>query len=90
MPSEIFPDGIGEILITGSVVRVDFVSLSTSEKGPDGQPKAAFRQRVVMPLEGFIHSLGILEKAKQKLVEDGRIRKHAEAPPRPPVSQNFP
>jgi hypothetical protein len=89
MLNEIFFDGIGEILITGSVVRLDLVSLSPSEKGPDGQPKAEFRQRVVMPLEGFIHSLGILEKATQKLIEDGRI-KRTETPDRPSGSRNFP
>ena len=89
MFSEIFADGIGEVTITGSVVRIDFVSLSPIEKGPDGQPKPIFRQRVVMSLEGFMHSLGILEKAKHKLIEDGRLRR-VDVAPRPPVSGNFP
>jgi hypothetical protein len=89
MSSEIFSDGISEILITGSVVRIDFVSLSPTEKGPDGQPKAIFRQRVVMPLEGFMHSLGMLEKATQKLIGDGRLRR-TDTAPRPPASGNFP
>jgi hypothetical protein len=65
------------------------VSLSPTEKSPDGQPKPIFRQRVVMPLEGFMHSLGMLEKAKQKLIEDGRLRR-TDAAPRPPASGNFP
>jgi hypothetical protein len=89
MVSELFADGIGEIVITGSVVRIDFVSLSPVEKDPNGQPKAVFRQRVVMPLEGFMHSLGILERATQKLIEDGRVRR-TDAAPRPPASGNFP
>jgi hypothetical protein len=89
MSDEIFSDGIGEILITGSVVRIDLVSLSVSEKDQDGRPRAVFRQRIVMPLEGFIHSLGILEKATHKLVDDGRI-KRSEPVIRPTASKNFP
>jgi hypothetical protein len=89
MSSEMYSDGIGEIMITGSVVRIDFVSLSPIEKGPDGQPKAIFRQRIVMPLEGFMHSMGILEKATQKLIEDGRL-KRTDAAPHPQASSNFP
>jgi hypothetical protein len=48
-----------------------------------------FRQRIVMPIEGFVHSLGVLENATRKLIEDGRLRRNDGAPPTP-VSRNFP
>lgn len=84
MTSEIFSDGIGEITVTGSVVRIDFVSLSPTERDGEGRPCPIFRQRIVMPVEGFVHSLALLERTTRKLIEDGRI-----APP-PATSTNFP
>ncbi|UEM06169.1 hypothetical protein JL101_012260 [Skermanella rosea] len=84
MSPETFCDGIGEITLTGSVVRIDLVSLSPTEKDGDGRPVPVFRQRIVMPVEGFVHSLGPLERTTRKLMEEGRI-----APP-PATSRNFP
>lgn len=41
---ERYADAIGEIGITGPVVRIDLVRLSATEKGDSKQPKPVFRQ----------------------------------------------
>ena len=100
MSDERYADAIGEIALVGSTVRLDFVSLSPTEKDEKGQPKAVFRQRVVMPVDGFLRSFGLMAQVMQKLEEQGVIKRQpadakgaaaaaAAAPPAPPKSTNF-
>ena len=43
MHDEMYSDGIEEITITGSVVRVDLISLSPTERDANNHPKKVFR-----------------------------------------------
>jgi hypothetical protein len=52
MRDDVFADGIGEITVTGTTVRIDLVSLSATERDADNKPKSVFRQRIVMPVAG--------------------------------------
>ena len=88
MHEELFADGIGDIAVTGSVVRIDLVSLSPNERDAKGNPRAVFRQRVIMPLEGFVRMFGAVEQVMQKLVQSGIIERRegpaeGAAPPAP-------
>ncbi len=96
MDAELFTDGIGEITIGGSIVRVDLFSLSPTERDADNAPKRVFRQRLIFSVESFANSVEVMQKALQGLVDAGAIRRNepTEPPPsnspRPPnVSSNF-
>ncbi len=79
MQQELYADGIGEITVSGSVVRIDFVSLSATEKDIHGRPKPVIRQRVVMPLDGFANAADLMAKAVKGLEEAGAIHRNPPA-----------
>ena len=76
MPGELYADAIGEITVTGTIVRIDLVSLSTSMRDDLGQLVPEHRQRIVMSLEGFANSFDVLQNAMNGLIEAGAIRKN--------------
>jgi hypothetical protein len=73
MHDELYTDGIGEITVSGTVVRVDLVSLSPTERDANNAPKSVFRQRLIFSLEGFANSVELMQKALQGLVDAGAI-----------------
>ncbi len=75
MHPELYSDGIGEITITGSIVRIDLVSLSTAERGGENNPKPVFRQRLIMSVEAFANSVEVMQKALRQLVETGAVKR---------------
>jgi hypothetical protein len=75
MENELFADSIGEISVTGAVVRIDLASLSPTERDADKKPKPVFRQRVVMPVEGFVQSFALMAQVMQQLEKTGVIKK---------------
>lgn len=80
MGSELYADGIGEITVTGSIVRIDLMSLSATERDEKNAPKAVFRQRVIMPIDAFANAVDLMQKALAGLVEAGAVRRVADAP----------
>lgn len=99
MSDERYADAIGEISLVGPTVRIDLVSLSHSEKDDKGQPKPVFRQRIVMPVDGFLQSFGLMARVMQQLEQQGVIKRQpagaqgaapaVPAAPPPPKSTNF-
>ena len=75
MSDEVYSDGIGEITVSGTVVRVDLVSLSPTERDANGSPKSVFRQRLIFSVEGFANSVGGMQKALQGLVDAGAVKR---------------
>ncbi len=73
MHDEFFTDGVGEITVSGTVVRVDLVSLSPTERDANNAPKSVFRQRLIFSIEGFANSVELMQKALQGLVEAGAV-----------------
>jgi hypothetical protein len=93
----LFADSIGEIHVSGGVVRIDLVSASVSERDANNKPKLEFRRRVVMPVEGFAQSFGLMLQVMQSREKKGLVRradaddragKGSAAPPQP-SSPNF-
>ena len=76
MVNEVFADGIGRIDFAAGVVRFDLVSV---EPGEGGQNRLEPRQRVVMPLEGFLATLNTMGNLLNKLVEAGVVRQNPPA-----------
>ena len=80
MHSEVYSDGIGEITVSGSVVRIDLVSLSPNERDAQNNPKPVFRQRIVMPLDVFANSAELMQKVLQGLVDAGAVTRTGATP----------
>lgn len=75
MRDELYADGIGEITVTGSIVRIDMVSLSATERDEKNAPRTELRQRIIMPLDGFANAVDLMHKALAGLVEAGAVRR---------------
>ncbi|KQZ93239.1 hypothetical protein ASD64_19100 [Mesorhizobium sp. Root157] len=75
MHQELYADGIGEVTVSGTIVRIDLVSLSPTERDQSNSPKPAFRQRVIMPVESFANSVELMQKVLQGLIEAGAIKR---------------
>jgi hypothetical protein len=84
MEDQIFSDGIGQVSIIGGTVRLDFVTLSPTEKDAKGQPTAIFSQRVIMGVDGFMQSAAKIQEAAQAVLKlaqrprDGQTQQAAE------------
>jgi hypothetical protein len=79
-PPELFADGVLDVGFGNGMVRIDLFSLSATQRGPDGQPLPAVRQRLVMSLPGFLSSLQAMEGMRRRLEEAGVL------PPRDALS----
>jgi hypothetical protein len=79
MHAEVFTDGVDEITVGGSIVRVDLVSLSPTERDASNAPKRVFCQRLIFSLESFANSVDVMQNALQGLVDAGVVRR---SPPR--------
>jgi hypothetical protein len=80
MQDEVYSDGIAEITVTGPIVRVDLMSLSPTERDAKNNPKAVFRQRIVMPVDAFANSVDLMRKAVQGLIDAGVIKPPSATP----------
>ncbi len=74
MTTEIFADSLGRIDFAGGVVRFELAVLEPTD---DGKGKLAARQRVVMPIEGFLNTYKIMGELIAKMEEGGVIRRSA-------------
>jgi hypothetical protein len=75
MHNELYTDGVSEITITGSVVRVDLVSLSPTERDAKDNPKKVFQQRLIFSTDGFANSVELMQRALQGLAEAGVVKR---------------
>ena len=83
MHAELYTDGIEEITVSGSIVRLDMVSLSPTERDENNAPKRVLVQRLILSVESFANSVDVMQKALQGLVDAGVIRRN---PPEPRAS----
>ena len=83
MDEQVFADGIGAISIIGTTVRLDFVSISPTERDEKGQMKTVFTQRVVMGIDGFLRSTQKIQEALQALQKMGALQPAPGAPGAP-------
>ncbi len=81
MSEEIYADAIGEITVTGSVVRVDLLTMAVNEKDDQGRLKPKFKQRVIFPIEGFAHATEAMLQMRQQLLDRGVLKRNEEQMP---------
>lgn len=79
MNQDLFVDGIGNINVTGNIVRIDFVALQPQLKGEKGEPVFANTQRIVMPLEAFVQAISLQQNILQQLIQNGVLQVNAPA-----------
>jgi hypothetical protein len=75
MHQEVYADGIGEVTVSGTIVRIDLVSLSPTERDQSNSPKPVFRERVIMPVEAFANSVELMQKVLQGLIDAGAVKR---------------
>ena len=71
---EFFADSIGEITLSGGMVRMDFFTLQGSQSDKDNKPKLEFSQRIIMPPDGFLRSFSSMENLVKKLIDAGLVK----------------
>lgn len=76
MHAELYTDGIEEITVSGTIVRIDLVSLSPTERDANNAPKRVFAQRLIFSVESFANSVDVMQKALQGLVDAGVVRRN--------------
>jgi hypothetical protein len=90
MHLELYTDGVDEITVGGSIVRVDLVSLSPTERDANNAPKRVLCQRLIFSVESFANSVEVMQNALQGLVDAGAVRRNQPRtqaePPRPASS----
>lgn len=68
-----FADRVTHIAVTGNLIRIELGTLQApAAQGQQAQLTAS--QTLVMPLEGFLPSFGMMETVVKKLVADGVIK----------------
>lgn len=79
-----FADRLINIAITGNLIRLEFGTLQ-APKAEGQKPQLVATQTLVMPLEGFLPSFGMMDTIVKKLVADGVIKSQAPqgSPPDP-------
>jgi len=77
MNQDIFVDGIGNINVTGNIVRIDLVALQPQLKSENGQPVFTNSQRIVMPLEAFLQGVNLQKNIVQQLIQAGVLQVNA-------------
>jgi hypothetical protein len=71
--SHLFTDRLFNIAVTGSLVRIELGAIqlpATKEQKPQLVPT----QTLVIPLDGFVASFGMMESVMKQLVKDGVIK----------------
>ena len=71
---DFFADGIGEITLSGGMVRMDLVTLVGSQNDPENKPRLELSRRIVMPPDGFLRSFSAMENLVKQLIEAGLVK----------------
>ena len=71
----LFADRLVNIAVTGPLVRIELgaMQLPTAE---DQKPQLLTTQTVVMPLDGFVASFGMMESVIKRLMADGVLKQN--------------
>jgi hypothetical protein len=71
---DFFADGIGEITLSGGMVRMDLVTLVGSQNNPENKPRLELSRRIVMPPDGFLRSFSAMENLVKQLIDAGLVK----------------
>ena len=71
---EVYADTMGEITLSGGMVRIELVSLAGGQVKEGENPKFEPRMRVVMSPDGFLRSFSAMENLVKQLVDAGLVK----------------
>jgi hypothetical protein len=89
-----FCDGLKDVTIVNGVARLEFHRLEVVERGANRELRPVGEFIVALPVQGFVHALGLLENVRDRFVAQGLItpassQKGGGPPPAPAKSPNF-
>jgi len=92
--STYFCDGLKDVTIVNGVARLEFQRLEVVERGGNRELRPVSEFVVALPVQGFVHAIGLLESVRERFVAQGLITpagsKQGGGPPPPPAkSPNF-
>lgn len=71
--TQLFADRIANAAVTGPLIRLELAAF-TPPSSEGGKPELKPTQTLVMPLDGFLASYGMLESLVKKLIADGVVK----------------
>ena len=78
--NDYFADRLGNVTIASGVVRLDFLRVNTiDDQEKKVQMGPAFR--VVMPIDGMMQTIGLLDKMREQLIQQVKERLESEQNP---------
>ena len=83
MSQEFFTDGFANIAVTGTIVRIDLMSMVGVDK--ENKPRLEVKQRLIMPLDAFLRSYSMADDIVSKLMKAGIVNKRTPAAPGPTI-----
>lgn len=78
---DIFADTFNGIAVTGNLIRIDLATLVPESAGGQGQqPRFESRQRLIMPIDGFLRAFALSEDVMKKLMAAGIVTQRGAQP----------
>jgi hypothetical protein len=68
-----FCDGLKEVTVVNGVVRLEFHHLEAVPRGGNRELRPVTEFIVALPLQGFVHALGVLENVRSQFAAQGLI-----------------
>ena len=91
--STYFCDGLKDVTVVSGVARLEFHRLEVVERGGNRELRPVDEFSIALPLQGFVHALGVLDSVRERLVAQGLITPASSQkggrPPPPAKSLNF-
>jgi hypothetical protein len=89
-----FCDGLREVTVVNGVVRLEFHRLEAVQRGGNRELHPVTEFLIALPLQSFVHAMGVLENVRARFVEQGLIPppgspEGTPLPPKPAKSPNF-
>lgn len=79
--NNIFADTFNGIAVTGNLIRIDLATLvPDSAAGQGAQPRFETRQRLIMPIDGFLRAYALSEDVMKKLMAAGIVTQRGAQP----------
>jgi hypothetical protein len=79
--NDIFADTFNGIAVTGNLIRIDLATLVPDSAGGQGQqPRFESRQRLIMPIDGFLRAFALSEDVMKKLLAAGIVTQRGAQP----------
>ncbi|KAF0165883.1 MAG: hypothetical protein FD157_1059 [Rhodocyclaceae bacterium] len=79
--NDIFADTFNGIAVTGNLVRIDLATLVPETGGQNVPPQFETRQRLVMPIDGFLRAFALSEDVMKKMMAAGIVTQRGTQPP---------